>query len=149
MKKIILIFLLVNTSGLLNAQGNLQFNSALFESFTYFDQSNIEFNVENILSFDVPSGKIWKITEAIPSRIDDATSSTTPNTPNTNGGKWSLQKSGSNEYHIIAFGDGSAQGHINNLWLGEGTYFLSLNRSPSTAYRYNLLLSGIEYNITP
>lgn len=149
MKKIILIFLLINTIGLLNAQGNLQFNSALYKSFTYYDPSTTNLGVENILTFNIPPGKVWKITECLSSRVDDATSSFAPNTPNTYGGKWSIKKNGTDEFHILTITDGSYSPVEKNIWLGEGTYFLSLNRNPSSSYKFNLLLSGTEYNIIP
>ena len=149
MKQIILLLLLISAMGKLNAQGDLQFNSALYKSFTYYDPSTPNIALENILTFNIPPGKVWKITECLSSRVDDPTSNFAPNTPNTYGGKWSVKKNGTDEFHILTITDGSYSAVEKNIWLGEGTYFLSLNLNPSPVYKFNLLLSGIEYNIIP
>ena len=137
MKKLILTILTTITILGVNAQGNnLQFNRALYETVTTTPITHrSSYNISN--AFTIPAGKVWKITYVTSS--DAINSSSTAQRINN----LYVSKSGQEEYGEVFFPTSA-----NNppLWLPEGTYDLNFNCGSSNK-DYNLIFSGIEFNI--
>lgn len=142
MKNLISIFLL---SLLINfksfGQGNLVFNNTIYKEFSHYNPGT---TLENVGTFTVPTGKVWKIESILNSIETDPISS--PGSIFAGGGSWSIKKQGENVFHTIKQGD-AAQSDI--IWLNTGTYQLNLYKTPANNYKFNLLLTGIEFNLVP
>ena len=137
MKKLIFTILTTITILGVNAQGNnLQFNRALYETVTT-TQINLRsyYNISN--AFTIPAGKVWKITYVTSS--DAINSSSTAQRINN----LYVSKSGQEEYGEVFLSANNPP-----LWLPEGTYDLNFNCNSSNK-DYNLIFSGIEFNIVP
>ena len=142
MKKLILTILTTLTILGVNAQGNnLQFNRALFETIFSSIPDNLSPNYTILNSFTVPTGKVWKIT--------DVNSSNRTST-NTEGGfisEFLISKNAQNEFIRIKKNVDKTQEII---WLPEGSYDISLSGLNGTSsIQYNIIVSGIEFNIVP
>lgn len=146
MKKIILIFLLINTSGLLKAQGNLQFNRVINETIL-FDSFNANNEQEILDAITVPSGKVWKITYIVPNQTN-YTDPTLIFPYNMSNGKFFYRKSGQPSYSFL-FESNTATEGSNILWLGEGSYDFGCNGASPAAYNYHINIAGIEFNVLP
>jgi hypothetical protein len=143
MKNLISIFLL---SLLINfksfGQGNLVFNNTIYKEFSHYNPGTT--GLENVGTFTVPAGKVWKIESILNSYDFDPVAS--PGANFSGAGSWSIKKQGGNVFHTIKQGD-AAQSDI--IWLNTGSYELNLYKTPSSNYRFNLLLTGIEFNLVP
>jgi hypothetical protein len=143
MKNLILIILLTFV-GYFNpkAQNNLVFNNTIYKEFSSYNPST---NMEDVGTFTVPTGKVWKIESIFNSYEGDPLSN--PGYSVAGGGAWSLKKVGQNFVHTIKQSELMMNNNI--IWLNQGTYELKLIKSPSPSYKFNLLLTGIEFNLIP
>ena len=129
-KSILFTFLILST--LASAQGNLQFNRALMETYTgstWNSSTNTQPIVATIL---VPTGKVWKIetTSFIHQEV------------------WGFTHSN----NIRAFIGNFIFENLNNriTWLPAGSYSLRFYDSTGgSAATYIFSVSGIEFNIVP
>lgn len=144
MKKLILTILTIITILGVNAQGNnLQFNRALFETvlskiFTGSTFSGPNLNESN--AFIVPSGKVWKITSISGS-----------NRTVTNQGTGSvvaayISKNGNDNFSRYGLSSTNEKEVV--VWLPEGNYDAGIDINGNNG-TYNLILSGVEFNIVP
>jgi len=140
MKKLILTILTTITILGVNAQGNnLQFNRALFE--TICTTTAYQASYHNIANaFTIPVGKVWKINYVEGSDFKNLNWS--PSNANDIGDVY-LSKAGQDNYMEIILGS-----YNSPLWLPEGSYDISFLCNSSNK-DYNLIFSGIEFNIVP
>lgn len=144
MKKIILTILTTISILGLNAQGNnLQFNRALFERIASFNVvSNSLVSISN--SFSVPSGKTWKIT-SFGGSDQTISSSGVDYIQNV-----SISKAGENNFYRFYMSNTNNVGNKTPIWLPEGFYDIKVQVSTSNSSNpFNLIVSGIEFNIVP
>ena len=140
MKKLILTILTTITILGVNAQGNnLQFNRALFETVCTSTGNQVGYhNITN--SFTIPVGKIWKINFVEGSDFKNLNWSLS----NANDiAEVYLSRAGQDNYMEIMLGS-----YNSPLWLPEGSYDVSFTCGSSNR-DYNLIFSGIEFNIVP
>ena len=145
MKQIILL-LLLTTSGVLSAQGNLQFNRVINETIL-FDSFNVNNEQEIFNALTVPTGKVWKITYIVPNQTN-YTDPTLIFPYAMSSGKFFYRKSGEPDYSFL-FQSNSATEGSNILWLGEGSYDFGCNGASPNAYNYHINIAGIEFNVLP
>lgn len=138
MKKLILTILTTITILGANAQGNnLQFNRALFETICTTTAYLTDYhNITN--AFTIPVGKVWKINNLEGSDFKNLSGS--PENANDIA-KVYLSRAGQDNYMEIILGSFNSP-----LWLPEGSYDISLVCNSSNK-DYNLIFSGIEFNI--
>ena len=147
MKKIILIFLLINTIGFLKAQGNLQFNRVLSEEFEFdtFDVNAYQF-LNN--AFSVPAGKVWKITWMVADKVNFTTGD--PNYPTEGPSSTKIDyKKSSESYFVRLFAQDGITDTDVVLWLGEGNYDLGCNNQLENSHYVRFKITGIEFNVLP
>jgi hypothetical protein len=131
MKKLFLFtFLILST--LANAQGNLQFNRALMETYTGSTWNSSTNTQPIVATIVVPTGKVWKIetTSFIHQEV------------------WGF----THNNNIKAFIGNFIFDNLNNkiTWLPAGSYSLRFYDSTSgSAATYIFSVSGIEFNIVP
>ena len=131
MKKTILFtFLILST--LASAQGNLQFNRALMETYTGSTWNSSTNTQPIVATIVVPTGKVWKIesTSFIHQEV------------------WGFTHSN----NIRAFIGNFIFENLNNkiTWLPAGSYSLRFYDSTGgSAATYIFSVSGIEFNIVP
>ena len=131
MKKLFLFtFLILST--LANAQGNLQFNRALMETYTGSTWNSSTNTQPIVATIVVPTGKVWKIetTSFIHQEVCGFTHSN----------------------NIRAFIGNFIFENLNNkiTWLPAGSYSLRFYDSTGgSAATYIFSVSGIEFNIVP
>jgi len=131
MKKILLsTFLILST--LASAQGNLQFNRALMETYTGSTWNSSTNTQPIVATIVVPTGKVWKIetTSFIHQEV------------------WGFTHSN----NIRAFIGNFIFENLNNkiTWLPAGSYNLRFYDSTGgSAATYIFSVSGIEFNIVP
>ena len=140
---IILLSLLINFKSF--GQSNLIFNNTIYKEFKLYNPGSSEATVENVGSFTSPTGKIWKIESILNSYEGDP--NVNPGASFAGGGVWSIKKQGENIFHTIKQSDLIMDNDI--IWLNQGTYQLNLIKTPSSSYKFNLLLTGIEFNLVP
>ena len=146
MKKTLLIAALFFTFHLSNAQGNLQFNKVIYE--TYIDSEFPSgYKIAEFSGFTVPDGKIWKVNllgSINPSAVGEVFQSTINDNilPNV----WFI-KSGDDVPVII-----SSRMHYDynkerqEYLLSAGTYNFRYN-SVTNAYKVTVIVNGTEFNI--
>ena len=131
MKKLFLFtFLILST--LASAQGNLQFNRALMETYTGSTWNSSTNTQPIVATIVVPTGKVWKIesTSFIHQEV------------------WGFTHSN----NIRAFIGNFIFENLNNkiTWLPAGSYSLRFYDSTGgSAATYIFSVSGIEFNIVP
>jgi hypothetical protein len=131
MKKLFLFtFLILST--LASAQGNLQFNRALMETYTGSTWNSSNNTQPIVATIVVPTGKVWKIetTSFIHQEV------------------WGFTHSN----NIRAFIGNFIFENLNNkiTWLPAGSYSLRFYDSVGgAAATYIFSVSGIEFNIVP
>ena len=131
MKKLFLFtFLILST--LASAQGNLQFNRALMETYTGSTWNSSNNTQPIVATIVVPTGKVWKIetTSFIHQEV------------------WGFTHSN----NIRAFIGNFIFENLNNriTWLPAGSYSLRFYDSTGgSAATYIFSVSGIEFNIVP
>ena len=134
MKKLLLSLFAIFTITQLSAQGDLQFNRALYENIYAFSSSNPQIITG---AFTVPNGKIWKVSSIIGTNYSSSIfRKTIPGHCLT----------GTNEFHNGS--NGWTAGDYSIQWFPAGTYDLKIQKA-STAYDYYILITGIEFNINP
>jgi hypothetical protein len=131
--KIILCILLTSFSLLAAAQSNLQFNKPILISYNgLVPSASTPFDVGTIT---VPPNKIWKIESG--SAIDPLR-------------LYPIQ------FNLVVDGQLLYAGSSTNstmpystppIWLGEGTYPLSISLSAGVTYNFIANISGIEFNL--
>ena len=131
MKKSILFTLLI-LSTLASAQGNLQFNRALMETYTGSTWNSSTNTQPIVATIVVPTGKVWKIesTSFIHQEV------------------WGFTHSN----NIRGFIGNFIFENLNNkiTWLPAGSYSLRFYDSTGgSAATYIFSVSGIEFNIVP
>ena len=129
-KSILFTFLILST--LANAQGNLQFNRALMETYTGSTWNSSTNTQPIVATIVVPTGKVWKIesTSFIHQEV------------------WGFTHSN----NIRAFIGNFIFENLNNkiTWLPAGSYSLRFYDSTGgSAATYIFSVSGIEFNIVP
>lgn len=145
MKQIILL-LLLTTSGVLSAQGNLQFNRVLSEEFE-FDTFDPNYNFQYVTSaFSVPPGKVWKITWMSGGKVNIIDPASAPSNPDNM--RIYYKKSIESNY-VLMFPSISYTKTDEVLWLGEGDYDLGCYNGSSSAYNTSFKITGIEFNVLP
>ena len=131
MKKLFLFtFLILST--LANAQGNLQFNRALMETYTGSTWNSSTNTQPIVATIVVPTGKVWKI-ETTSCIHQEA---------------WGI----THNNNIRAFIGNFIFDNLNNkiTWLPAGSYSLRFYDSTAgAAETYIFSVSGIEFNIVP
>jgi len=137
MKKLILTILTTITILGVNAQGNnLQFNRALFEDYTVQAPSGSDYHIISN-AFTIPAGKVWKVTSL-------SASITGPN--QYIAGDVGISKSSVQKYSVSrSIGVGNTSEMV--LWIPEGSYDIRVYSAD--AGWYNVILSGLEFNIVP
>ena len=129
-KSILFTFLILST--LASAQGNLQFNRALMETYTGSTWNSSTNTQPIVATIVVPTGKVWKIesTSFIHQEVSGFTHSN----------------------NIRAFIGNFIFENLNNriTWLPAGSYSLRFYDSTGgSAATYIFSVSGIEFNIVP
>lgn len=129
-KSILFTFLILST--LASAQGNLQFNRALMETYTGSTWNSSTNTQPIVATIVVPTGKVWKIesTSFIHQEV------------------WGFTHSN----NIRAFIGNFIFENLNNkiTWLPAGSYSLRFYDSTGgSAATYIFSVSGIEFNIVP
>ena len=129
-KSILFTFLILST--LANAQGNLQFNRALMETYTGSTWNSSTNTQPIVATIVVPTGKVWKIetTSFIHQEV------------------WGF----THNNNIKAFIGNFIFDNLNNkiTWLPAGSYSLRFYDSTGgSAATYIFSVSGIEFNIVP
>ncbi len=129
-KSILFTFLILST--LVSAQGNLQFNRALMETYTGSTWNSSTNTQPIVATIVVPTGKVWKIesTSFIHQEV------------------WGFTHSN----NIRAFIGNFIFENLNNriTWLPAGSYSLRFYDSTGgSAATYIFSVSGIEFNIVP
>ena len=127
----------------ISAQGNLQFNRALNETY-FFETFNSVSNSEMLNAFTVPSGKVWKLTS-----ISSGQKLTAYPFPYDVGGLFVYRENGQPNYTFIKVSNDANYNTTDIVWIPEGTYDLSCRGANITSTDYLLHFSGIEFNITP
>ena len=146
MKKTLLIAALFFTFQLSNAQGNLQFNKVIYETYIASEFPN-SYKIAEFSGFTVPDGKVWKV-NLLGSINPSAVGEVFPYTINDNilPNVWFI-KSGDDVPTIIA-----SRMHYNHnedrqdYFLSAGTYNFRYN-SVSSAYKITVIVNGTEFNI--
>lgn len=136
---IILLFCFIQT---LNAQGNLQFNRVVNESYTSnFTTDN---KYQELGTFTVPQGKVLKITHASFFAISTSYPNNPPVTDYNKGsffiGDTVLIKSTESSSDV-------SQPAFNSIWLAEGTYAIKGAFNTTTSRNLTYAFSGIEFNV--
>ena len=129
-KSILFTFLILST--LANAQGNLQFNRALMETYTGSTWNSSTNTQPIVATIVVPSGKVWKI-ETTSCIHQEA---------------WGI----THNNNVRAFIGNFIFDNLNNkiTWLPAGSYSLRFYDSTAgAAETYIFSVSGIEFNIVP
>jgi hypothetical protein len=137
MKNIFLIFAFAGISTFVKAQGNLQFNRALFSEI-FSTQSAYQTEV-TLGTVTVPQGKVWKIERAsflgnFPCGVGQTNYSQVQNVTTIN------------NLVIVTY----EETQYFPFWLPEGTYTLKSSITGGcTSYPYNVkfVYSGIEFNV--
>ena len=129
-KSILFTFLILST--LASAQGNLQFNRALMETYTGSTWNSSTNTQPIVATIVVPTGKVWKIetTSFLHQEV------------------WGFTHSN----NIRAFIGNFIFENLNNkiTWLPAGSYSLRFYDSTGgSAATYIFSVSGIEFNIVP
>ena len=129
-KSILFTFLILST--LANAQGNLQFNRALMETYTGSTWNSSTNTQPIVATIVVPTGKVWKI-ETTSCIHQEA---------------WGI----THNNNVRAFIGNFIFDNLNNkiTWLPAGSYSLRFYDSTAgAAETYIFSVSGIEFNIVP
>ena len=129
-KSILFTFLILST--LASAQGNLQFNRALMETYTGSTWNSSTNTQPIVATIVVPSGKVWKI-ETTSCIHQEA---------------WGI----THNNNVRAFIGNFIFDNLNNkiTWLPAGSYSLRFYDSTAgAAETYIFSVSGIEFNIVP
>ena len=129
-KSILFTFLILST--LANAQGNLQFNRALMETYTGSTWNSSTNTQPIVATIVVPTGKVWKI-ESTSCIHQEA---------------WGI----THNNNVRAFIGNFIFDNLNNkiTWLPAGSYSLRFYDSTAGATEtYIFSVSGIEFNIVP
>ena len=129
-KSILFTFLILST--LANAQGNLQFNRALMETYTGSTWNSSTNTQPIVATIVVPTGKVWKI-ETTSCIHQEA---------------WGI----THNNNIRAFIGNFIFENLNNriTWLPAGSYSLRFYDSTGgSEATYIFSVSGIEFNIVP
>ena len=129
-KSILFTFLILST--LASAQGNLQFNRALMETYTGSTWNSSTNTQPIVATIVVPTGKVWKI-ETTSCIHQEA---------------WGI----THNNNVRAFIGNFIFDNLNNkiTWLPAGSYSLRFYDSTAgAAETYIFSVSGIEFNIVP
>ena len=129
-KSILFTFLILST--LANAQGNLQFNRALMETYTGSTWNSSTNTQPIVATIVVPTGKVWKI----------------ETTSCIHQESWGI----THNNNVRAFIGNFIFDNLNNkiTWLPAGSYSLRFYDSTAgAAETYIFSVSGIEFNIVP
>ncbi|CAN5290017.1 hypothetical protein BH09BAC1_BH09BAC1_02600 [soil metagenome] len=145
MKAIFSLFVIMSICVVGFAQGNLQFNQVITQSInTAFAAGSSRPGTSVTLT--VPAGKVWKIESAHVS----SQSSSSSNQYNISTGSSTVCYIILDEAIIATF-DSYAPLVGGAIWLKEGTHTLLLQGyvNSSSTYKFNGLVTGIEFNIVP
>ena len=131
MKKTLLFLLTIFTFSLVSAQGNLQFNRALYEDYSINVTSAYDYKTLTN-AFTVPTDKVWKVT------------SLTGSITSINqyiAGDVGISKNGVGSFSV------NITGHTQKtLWLPSGSYDIRCYSAGQNG-NYKVLLSGVEFNL--
>lgn len=145
MKSILITVYLILFTVATFAQGNLQFNQVINQTITTaYGQGYGGLNNETVV-VTIPAGKVWKIESAHLSY--QSSTSTKYYTANTSSENSQLVLDGA----VIAMDDDSYYVTPGPIWLAAGTHTFILQGyiNTSSNYRWNALITAIEFNITP
>lgn len=139
MKKILLVISIITISITAKAQGNLQFNRVVRESYTGVSAANATAGAAIVAgTITVPANKVWKIE-----------SGSVVKTPTLNPFYMSLNIDGQTLYY-----SNGASGYVvfnsTPIWLNEGTYEVTVsNTYTQGSIAFIAKISAIEFNIVP
>lgn len=139
MRKIIAVICIITFSTVAKAQGNLQFNRVVRESFTGTSATNATADSAIVAgTITVPSNKVWKIE-----------SGSVVKTPTLNTYFMSLNIDG----QMLYYSHGAGSYVVFNsppIWLYEGTYEVTVSNTYTIGSTPFLAkISAIEFNIVP
>ena len=146
MKNLFIVAVLFFTFQLSNAQGNLQYNKTVYETFVSTETANPSF-LKEFSGFTVPDGKIWKVNFFCSVKIVPVGEIFTYNiTDNITPNVWFV-KTGDDGSTMIGnrlFFNPNEQRQ--EYLLSAGTYNFRHN-SPNNTYNTNVTVNGTEFNI--